>query len=166
MKKNLTPLIALSVLIPAPQIYADEVRLICSGVHSGTRRVESGTHYDENTGRQKTEYANVPYETELVREIRFDEDANEFWYKGSEGLSTRNSEDGWIPAKELEFSEAEIVVEFTHGAFKIFRDVLSLGITRLTEGKPIGTLDRYSGIWRILGYQMNCLKLDVSERRF
>ena len=146
-------------------ILADEVRLICEGVVTDSVRQKSGEHINPNTGKSEPDYMNIPTKVDVLREIRFDEESGEFWYKGATWLSSDGSEDGWVPAVEVEFTDDLITARFKPGGRKKLADILSFGITALTN-KPIGELDRYSGIWRMNGAGITCRKLETEERKF
>lgn len=157
---------AAAILLATDPAFAEEVRLICEGVVTRTRSVPSGTSVNENTGAKQTEYASVPYSDDAVREIRFDEGNGEFWYKGESGLSKDGAVDGWIPAKEVQFTESEITARFGTGGSRKAKEILSFGLARLIDGAPVGTLDRYTGIWRIDDDVLTCRKMAIEERKF
>lgn len=148
--------------------YADEVRLICSGIVAGTERVNAGTSTNQYTGQQKREYADIPVERSVVHELRFDEIAGTFAIKGNElQISKKGSEDGWIPAKSVDISEAAIKVEFHQSGVETARDILSFGAAKLYRpSTPTGTLDRYTGLWRIGEATLACQKAELQDRKF
>jgi hypothetical protein len=163
MKLVILPLL---LTLVAGELSAEEVRLICTGVHSGTRSVPSGQRTNPVTGLPEQQYASVPYETELVREIRFDESTNDFRLKGSAAIGNKTDDEEWVTAKRVVFTQASIEVEFDRSRLGRARNILSFGLAQAVEGKPIGILDRYSGVWRMMGQQLSCQKLDTSERKF
>ena len=72
----------------------------------------------------------------MVREIRFDVESNEFWYKGGRGFSTKGSVGGWIPAKKVSTKDSAIEATFA------LKKTAMLNFPPKT--KVTGTLDRYS----------------------
>jgi hypothetical protein len=64
------------------------------------------------------------------------------------------------------FSEKTIEAEFELNGRGRARNILSFGLAQAMEGKPIGVLDRYSGLWRLLGEKLSCIKVETSERKF
>jgi hypothetical protein len=156
----------LMLTLVTSQSLAEEVRLICTGVHSGTRSVPAGQRINPTTGLSEQAYASVPYQTELVREIRFDEAKEKFRLKGSGAVGSKQDEDEWVSAKHVVFTETAIEVEFDRSRLGRARNILSFGLAQAMEGKPVGTLDRYSGIWRMMGEQLNCQKLETTDRKF
>lgn len=156
-----------SLLLAAPS-QAEETRLICSGTVQTTKQVATGRSTNPYTGAQQTDTASIPVEAAVVHEIRFDEAAATFWIKGNLlNVSPKGAVDGWIPAAKVEFSDAEIRVEFKqHGAEKA-RDLLSFGAAKLYRPSvPTGSLDRVSGVWRVGPAALPCQKLEAVERKF
>ena len=163
-------LLAAAVIVCSISLnYADatEVHLICQGIVSGTNSQPAGEHVDPNSGRTVKEHVSVPFESSVIREIRFDEATGSFWYKGSSGIGTRGITNGWVPAKQVRFSEAQINVQFESTNREKVLNVLSFGLELVVgPGIPYGVLDRYTGIWRIGSTTLNCKKIDETERRF
>jgi hypothetical protein len=160
--------LALSLGIAPSLIYAEEVRLVCSGVVAGTEQVNAGTSTDPYSGAKEREYADIPVERSVVHELRFDEVAGTFAIKGNHlQISKMGSEDGWIPAKTVEFSEAAIKVVFSQSGVETARDIFSLGAAKLFRPSTSkGTLDRYTGLWRLGSAVLPCQKADLEERKF
>ena len=158
--------LALLLMFAASEAVAEEVRLICTGVHSGTHSVPSGQRTNPITGQPEQQYASVPYQTELAREIRFDEATGEFRLKGNAAVANKAEDNEWVAAKRVVFTDASIEVEFDRSRLGRARNMLSFGLAQAMEGKPIGILDRYSGIWRMMGEQLSCQKLDADVRKF
>lgn len=160
--------LGLAGLLLAGPCQAEETRLICSGTVQTVAQVATGRSTNPYTGAQETDTASIPVETAVVREIRFDEAAGTFWIKGNLlNISSKDAVDGWIPAAKVEFSDAEIRVEFKqHGAEKA-RDILSLGAAKLYRPSvPTASLDRVTGIWRAGRAALPCQKVDPLERKF
>lgn len=167
LHKTLATLLLFASVLTSEAAVAQEARLICKGVIESTTRQKSGTSVNESSGQTEDDYVDIPTKVDVIREIRFDQDKGEFWYKGAGRLiSKKGNRDGWIPALTVEFTDDLITATFEPGGMSVFRDIASLGLSKLKKAPNIGELDRYSGIWRIRDMSLTCRLLEAKERKF
>jgi hypothetical protein len=139
--------LALVLVLSVQTALADEVHLICTGANSETEPVIS--EYSDDV--------DVPIEDHSVREIRFNEDTKEFWYKGDIYVKPKKAENGWVPAKRVSFGESEIEAKFAWNVNGFYANYMI---------KPIGKLDRMTGYWSMGILTLQCRKFEATERKF
>ena len=168
-KCNESPVKALLTVFTllAMPAHAEEVRLICTGTVEVPKQVPAGKSENPYTGMQEQDYTTTFRTEKLIREIRFDEDAGEFWYKGASGFEDKKAAAGWVPAEKVKFFEDRIEAKFKiDGARRTLLDLGTLGTSRLFAKDPVGRLDRMSGVWEISGAQLQCRKIEAKDRLF
>jgi hypothetical protein len=169
---------------PAPVVAAmkDGVHLICSGeaTFTTTTSVNSSSYgsgtvtgsYGQSVGTYTGSSAtttSVPTQktVQLTREIVFNENQKEFWYKGANLTKKDKGSDQWSRAEKVAFTGGSVHVTFKPSksgkALKVYRAISTLGISMIVEGSPgsssRGTLDRRSGQWSTYGinnYSIPC----------
>ena len=162
-----TGLVLVGLLLSAPEVQAFETQLVCQGTEERSITRSAGQHTNPETGETVNESVRIPVKSEVIHEIRFDEQARTFWYRGNEHIGHLKAQDGWVPAKTLTFNDRTIEASFDKTVTSKARAVLSFGIDLLLNPESTqGQLDRYSGIWRIGNLALSCQPVDQQQRRF
>ena len=136
------------VFVITPVAQASETQLVCQGTQDTSITRSAGQHTDLETGTTVNESVRIPVKSDVIHEIRFDEQTRTFWYRGNENIGHLKAENGWVPATSVIFNERTIEASFEKTINSKARAVLSFGIDLLINPEATrGQLDRYSGIW-------------------
>lgn len=104
----------------------------------------------------------------VERRIRFNEERNAFWYKGS--TPYKGSVSGWVPAYSVSFDDGQVHTTFKRTArSQASLEVATLGMSRLTGRDASfgwGTLNRRAGTWATADYEIPCSEVQGDAKVF